>query len=120
MRIACWNVRGLNGPLTQNKVAALCKQHNISIFGMLETKTRSGKIGDIMHSKFRSWSFLTNHDLVDGGRIVIIWNPLMVDCQILEMHMQVIHCKIVNKVNAQTFVCSFIYGSNQINARREL
>lgn len=41
MKMAVWNVRGLNGPLTQNKVAKLCRQHNISIFGLLETKVKS-------------------------------------------------------------------------------
>lgn len=72
MKIACWNVRGLNGPLTQNKVAALCKRHNIDIFGLLETKVKKDKISDIMCRKFRRWAFFSNHDTAEGGRIVII------------------------------------------------
>lgn len=32
MQLACWNVRGFNGPLSRNKLAILCMQHGISIF----------------------------------------------------------------------------------------
>lgn len=120
MKIGCWNVRSLNGRLTQNKVPALCKQHNIDIFGLLETKISKDKISDVMHWKFRKYNFYTNHDIVKGGRIVIIWNSVTADCQFIEAHSQVVHCRITNKVNAQSFVCSFVYGSSYINNRGDL
>lgn len=53
MIFACWNVRGFNGPLKQNKVATLCRQHNICLFGLMETKVVADRIDGIMYRKFR-------------------------------------------------------------------
>lgn len=49
MNIGAWNVRGLNGPLTQNKVANLAWQHKLSIFGLHETKLRLERVPPFVH-----------------------------------------------------------------------
>lgn len=120
MKLACWNVRGFNGPLTQNIVASLCRQHNIAIFGILETKVAKDRIGGIMYRKFRGWNFHSNHGEVQGGRIVITWNAQMVDCVPVETHAQVIHCRVRNKITSQKFLCSFVYGASTPAAREDL
>lgn len=53
MKISCWNVRGLNGLLTQNKVASLFKQHDMALIGLLETKMKVDSIPSFMYTKFR-------------------------------------------------------------------
>lgn len=73
-----------------------------------------------MHRKFRDWDWCSNLELVDGGKIVVIWNPKLVDCTPLEISSQVIHCNIVDKVTTNTFVCSFVYAFNTVAARGNL
>lgn len=120
MIFASWNVRGFNGPLTQNKVVTMCRQHNLSIFGMLETKVPVDRLGGIMYRKFIDWKYHSNHEVVQGGRIVILWNPQQVECEPMETHAQAIHYKVINKINAQTFFCSFVYGASNPTDREEL
>lgn len=120
MKLAVWNVRGLNGPLTQNKVANLCWQHKVCIFGLLETKVKYDKLPLIMRRKFWDWNYTSNHLNSEGGRIVIIWDPLLVDCNVIHTTSQIIHCNIKCKITQNSFQCSFVYGLHTIVDRRDL
>lgn len=120
MIIGAWNVRGINGHLTQNKVANLAWNHKISIFCLIETKLRFDRIEPFINRKFSGWKWCSNLDTVEGGRILVIWNPIMVDCSPLSITPQVIHCRIVDKITSKTFVCSFVYAYNLVTTRREL
>lgn len=57
---------------------------------------------------------------MEGGRILIIWNPRLINCTPLEFSSQAIHCQIFDKVTSKQFVCSFVYGFNTVAARRDL
>lgn len=92
MIIGTWNVRGLNEPLTRNKVASLTRQHNVAIFGLLESKLKLDRVPSFMHRKFRDWKWCSNLEQIEGGRILVIWNPSLIDCTPLEINSQVIHC----------------------------
>lgn len=120
MNIGSWNVRDLNGPLTQNKVADLVRQHNLTIFGLVETKLMLDRIHSFMHRKFRDWSWCSNLNTVEGGRILIMWNPLLVDCNPRDITKQAVHCSIVDKTTSKKFACSFVYGFNIVADKREL
>lgn len=120
MGLRPWNVRGLNGPLTQNKVATLCKQHNLALFGLLETKLRADRMSSMLFNKFKNWESHCNHEVVDGGRIIILWNPQYVYCIPLDTCPQVVHCRIFNKITSQTFMCSFVYAFNTLSERTDL
>lgn len=50
---------------------------------------------------------------------MIIWNTQKVDCVPIETHAQVIHCRVTNKINAQS-LCSFVYGASSPAAREDL
>lgn len=41
MIFLCWNVRGLNSPVTQFKVSELAGKHSIDFFSLIETKIRA-------------------------------------------------------------------------------
>lgn len=120
MIITSWNVRRLNGPPTQNKVVNVCRQHNISIFGVLKAKLKLDRVHSFIHRKFRNWDWCSNFEQINGGRILVVWNPSLVECTSLEITPQVIHCNILDKVTSKKFVCSFVYGANTVAARREL
>lgn len=80
MNFASWNVRGLNRPLTQNNVVQLSRQHNLSFFGLMETKLKLESVKHFMFRKFKGWKWCSNLDVVEGGRILLIWNPDLVEC----------------------------------------
>lgn len=86
MIIGAWNVRGLNGLLTQDKTANLAWQYNISIFGLLVTKLRTEMVQSFMHARFGGWEWCSNLDIVDGGRILVIWNPNLIECTPLDIN----------------------------------
>lgn len=58
--------------------------------------------------------------MVDGGRIIIIWNPDLVICEPLEILSQMIHCKIQDKTTSNSFICSLVYGASSLFERRDL
>lgn len=58
--------------------------------------------------------------MVDGGRILIIWNPNLVVCEPLEILSQVIHCKLKDKTTSKSFNCSFVYGASSLFEKRDL
>lgn len=69
MIIGCWNVRGLNGLLTQNKVASLFQQLNMGIFGLLEMKITADKLQgymkrncDLLESRFSGLYPFAHHE----------------------------------------------------------
>lgn len=120
MIFASWNVRGLNGPLTLNKVVTLCRQHNISLFGLQETKLKLEKVDTFVFRKLRGWKWISNHEEYDGGRLLVVWNPSIIDCVPLEITAQVIHCSITDKVSSISFICNFVYGLRSIPDIRDL
>lgn len=73
-----------------------------------------------MLRKLKYWNFHSNHYVVNGGRIVICWNPVQVDCEILLTLPQIVHCPIKNKTSSKQFICSFVYGANNLYERRDL
>lgn len=73
-----------------------------------------------MHRKLRDWKWFSNSELVEGGRILIIWNENLVDYTPLETTEQVIHCRILDKITSKSFICSFVYGFNLVATRRDL
>ena len=120
MKIACWNIRGLNMPLKQNGVAHLLKQHSIDVMGVLETKLNQNKLQRIMRTKFGGWMHINNFHLHRAGRILVLWNPAKARLEELETTPQAIHCTITCKVTSITFHVSFIYAFHTIVSRRPL
>lgn len=87
---------------------------------MLETKLRINRLATFMNRKFRGWKFVFNHEQVEGGRILVIWNHFLVDCVPLNATSQVMHCHITDKVTSHSFLCSFIYGLHSISDKRDI
>lgn len=121
MKVASWNVRGLNGTRTQSAVVHLLKKHRIDVMGILETKIE--ELEDLHHilvTKFGGWRAAHNFDLIIGGRIVVIWNPHMVDLQVIQRHEQFIHCSVVCTRTQVSTQITFIYGLYTVVTRRPL
>lgn len=110
MKIASWNIRGLNHPLKQNEVQKLLCKYDVDICGLMECKVEEARVEDIMRLKFHGWKQCNNFALHQPGRILILWNPSKVDATVVDMNSQLIHLSITCKVSSQTFLVTFVYG----------
>ncbi|KAK4397731.1 hypothetical protein Sango_1248600 [Sesamum angolense] len=110
MKIEFWNVKGLNRSLKQNWVAHLIKNNRLCLLGILETKLAATTIPKIINRLFPGWCQANNFDAIAGGRILIIWNPAVIDLHPEDISPQVIHCRVTNKSSQLSFYISFTYG----------
>lgn len=93
MKIASWNVRGLNSVPTQKGVRSLVKEHNIDIIGLLETKLNDARLRNFVRFRFRGWNQTNNFAIHGAGRILVLWDPSKVTLEPLSILPQVINFK---------------------------
>lgn len=120
MKLLFWNVRGFLNPGKQGGVFDLIKKHDVSIFGLLETKMRTNTLREIMSNKFSSWVFVHNFDHHVGGRIVVAWDPSRVVFTPKLTTPQILHGTIHCLTRKTTFELSFVYALNNLVMRRDL
>ncbi|XP_019183032.1 PREDICTED: uncharacterized protein LOC109177999 [Ipomoea nil] len=112
-------------PLGINKVAGggvwdFVWNNKLSVIALLETKLSIEKADLFVKNRKNGWKLATNfHDTV-GGRILVTWNPALVDCSILETGPQHVHCLILCKISQKKILCTFVYGLFSVVARRQL
>ncbi|KAK4426526.1 hypothetical protein Salat_1421200 [Sesamum alatum] len=58
--------------------------------------------------------------MITGGRILIIWNPVIIDLQPEDISQQVIHCRVTNKSSQLSFYITFTYGLYTVVNRRSM
>ena len=61
IKIAAWNVRGLNKSSRQGEVRKLMLENQLSMVGVLETKVRSVNKNRIVQNLFQQWSYFDNY-----------------------------------------------------------
>ncbi|KAJ9555971.1 hypothetical protein OSB04_010585 [Centaurea solstitialis] len=87
----------------------------------VETKVTDNNLGTVCESFFRNWSWVSNVAYCDSGtRIILAWDVRVVDIMVLEVHAQFMHCLVRVKGVADAFYATFVYGSNNTVARRDL
>ncbi|XP_021723797.1 uncharacterized protein LOC110691188 [Chenopodium quinoa] len=107
-----WNVRGLNMPNKTSDVLWFLRQHKLGLFGLLETKVKSAKFGEVFSRLGDEWSAVANYAYSRKGRIWVIWTPSVFQVNILRVSSKLIHCKIVHRSTGFNFCGSFVYGGN--------
>ena len=120
MKAAFWNIRGFHLPLKQKGAEALAKKWEISLLAVLETKLSVSGLEVFMGRRFRGWKQVNNFASHAGGRILILYDPLKIQLDTLEVLPQIIHCRVICKVSSVSFLGSFVYGYHSIVARRGL
>ncbi|XP_031282090.1 uncharacterized protein LOC116140622 [Pistacia vera] len=120
IKLASWNVRGLNSPLKQKEVRHLISSNKIAICGILETRVREPNFEVTKSLTFGGWDVIHNYVCCPNGRIWVAWNPSLVRFEIIQSTNQAIHGKVVILESNYSFVSSFVYGSNGPQKRKEL
>ncbi|KAL0350198.1 UNVERIFIED_CONTAM: hypothetical protein Sradi_4169000 [Sesamum radiatum] len=120
MKIGFWNVRGFNRPLKHNGVAHLIKNNQLCLLGILGTKLTTSAIARIINRSFLRWCQINNFDTIANGRILIIWNPAVIDLVPEDISPQVIHCRAKNKSSQLSFYISFTYDLYTVVHRKSM
>ena len=120
MIIFSWNIRGLNNPLKQHEVVSLMKKHKMDVCGLLETKLLPSKVASFQKFRLRHWQHLSNANVANTARIVVLWNPSTVKVDLIASSAQAVHLTISCLISHISFKASFVYGFNTITARRSL
>jgi len=120
MRLAFWNIRGFHLPLKQKGVEAMVRKREIGLLAVLETKLSESALDVFLRRRFIGWKQVNNFASHGGGRILILYDPLKIQLDTLEVLPQIIHCRVVCKLSSVSFIGSFVYGFHSIVTRRSL
>nr|XP_043625572.1 uncharacterized protein LOC122596998 [Erigeron canadensis] len=119
--IASWNIRGLNRPLKQSEVRQVVKDNNLNVCAILESHMDVSRLFKACKKICRSWDWTSNGGLcTKGTRIILGWNPEVVDAMVLSQTNQVMHVQLMFKVDKKAMFCSFVYADNDYKDRRSL
>ena len=116
-----WNVRGLNRTLKQKELRDVFLANKISLCAILESHVRVEKLKRVCSSVFNGWSWNSNAiACVNGTRIIVGWDPGVMDVNTIHCFNQVIHCQVHLKSINKVFFLSIVYASNYYISRRSL
>lgn len=119
LKVAAWNLRGLNDPLKQVEVGSLIRQNKLSIVGILETHVQEVNKVQIRNNIQEGWHFVDNYINNNSGRIWIGWNPLEVTIAVLHSSPQSVFLDVSTSRNFN-FILTFVYGFNDPRQRLSL
>uniref|UniRef100_A0A803PZW9 Uncharacterized protein n=1 Tax=Cannabis sativa TaxID=3483 RepID=A0A803PZW9_CANSA len=92
----------------------------VNFVGLLETRVKAPKLGNLYSNVFAGWCFSSNIAWYAGGKIVIAWNPLRFIVDIIRCTSQLMHLRIVTVDGIFDSYLTVIYASNSQNERRDL
>ncbi|XP_020249299.1 uncharacterized protein LOC109826691 [Asparagus officinalis] len=120
MNLPFWNVRGLNKSPKQHLVKQHIHQYHISFVALLETKIKEGKLPEIVKRIAANWRWFSNANSTGTARILMLWDPNILDLQISGFSAQHITCKVCSTDGRLDCYISSIYGFNHMDMRKEL
>nr|GLL21477.1 uncharacterized protein LOC109184888 [Ipomoea trifida] len=112
--------KGINKPLKKKRLLNFVRQNHVSFFGLLETRVAPIKFDKVIKGLFPSEQVFVDYSVIRSGRIILVWNSNKVECSILDVSPQCIHCLLQCKISNNTFVCSIVYGLYSVVERRDL
>ncbi|XP_074299986.1 uncharacterized protein LOC141631182 [Silene latifolia] len=90
------------------------------LYGLLETKIKGSQWIKVRNNICDNWSICTNNGYHPGGRIWLIWQPLMFDVDIQMVTYQLIHAQVFDKGNQKKMWVTMVYGFNKSQERVSL
>lgn len=108
MKLASWNVRGINKAPHKKELQHFISSNNIDLMGFLETKVKAPNALVISKKINKKWKWLFNYDHHYNGRVWVGWNPEVWDVSLSSISGQHITCNalfIERKYQHFGFVC---------------
>ncbi|KAL0298154.1 UNVERIFIED_CONTAM: hypothetical protein Scaly_3071900 [Sesamum calycinum] len=72
IKVASWNVRGLNGADHQRAVEHLVREYQLSFIGLIETRVSLANVQNVRLNFLRNWSWFEDYS-GPAGRIWLAW-----------------------------------------------
>ena len=119
MKIASWNVRGLNGEDRQRVVNKWLRNLGYSVVALLETHVQDENYLEVVQKVSQGRRFENNYSEVNGGRIFILWDPLISVITYWKSE-QMIVCGIFDPRSGKSCTVAFVYAHNTEIQRRDL
>lgn len=114
-----WNIRGFNKNSKHLVVKEWIRKIDFQFGCLIETRVKEKKAKLVLEKVFPGWSYITNYDHHRLGRIWVVWNPrVRVTPCFQSAHMTTVSVLLDGRVD-EVF-CSFIYGFNLEEERKEL
>lgn len=114
-----WNVRGFNKFSKHKVVREWIQNKGLQFGGLLETRVKENKAGGIASSVFQGWSFINNYEFSRKGRIWVLWNSQVRLTPVFKSD-QLVTVSVLLEGEKEEFFCSFVYGENIAEKRKEL
>ena len=86
---------------------------------LIETRVKENKVKRIVEDVFPGWSYITNYEYSRRGRLWVVWSP-MVRITPCFQSAQLITCSVLLEGAVEEIFCSFVYGLNLEEERKEL
>lgn len=111
----------MNGTPKQKEDQNLISKYKVNLCAILESHIQRKNLQSICSKVFGAWNWMSNAKVCSSGtRIIIGWNPSVVDVMLIAQTDQVMHCQVNIIVENKRFFCSIIYAGNIQAHRREL
>ncbi|XP_077228466.1 uncharacterized protein LOC143861423 [Tasmannia lanceolata] len=118
--MGAWNVRGLCSETKRGEIKRFIQENNLSLICLTETKAKKDGLQQITSAICENWESQTNYDFCVKGRIWVLWDPKVVQFQVLYKTSQIIHGECHAILAGQSITISAIYASNDAIERRHL
>ncbi|KAK9681949.1 hypothetical protein RND81_10G039200 [Saponaria officinalis] len=119
MKLAFWNIRGVNRPSKQQELRHFLLKHKVNMMGLVETRVKTQNAGIIGAKLFgHNWGLVNNYQYNPNGRIWLAWNKASINFEVLYLSAQLV-TGVVN-TGFCTFWFTVVYGFNTRMGRQEL
>lgn len=118
LKLAAWNVRGLNDLVRQVEVRNFVASNKISLMVIIETKVKFSSSSVVMKKIRTDWGWAHNYDRAYNGRLWVCWDRCVLAVQILQVDAQLIHMRVDILCDNISFLYSVVYAYNSA-AQRE-
>ena len=113
MKIACWDIQGLNDPVKQKEIAKIINSRNLHIMGIVKTKVTLRNFENIFANALPSWESIHN---TTNNRIWFCWDPHGVQISKIRTARQAITCWIHSTIWNIDFDLAFLYGTTDLES----
>ncbi|GJT75531.1 RNA-directed DNA polymerase, eukaryota, reverse transcriptase zinc-binding domain protein [Tanacetum coccineum] len=107
--------------MTKNEVSNVVEVNGVEMQGIIKTHIWKKSVNKICNEEFRDWRWVSNFvDSNKGCRIVVGWDSLLFDTQLLSQSDQGMHFFVKRLCDSKEMYVSFVYGENYAVDRRRL
>lgn len=114
-----WNIRGFNKRSKHDVVKNWIHNKELKFGCLIETRVKENKAKQIVSSVFNGWSWINNYEFSRKGRIWVMWSPHTRITPVFSSS-QIITVSVLLEGEEEEFFCSFVYGENLMEDRKDL